>query len=91
MKKFALIALAAGMVAAPAMANHHEEKAKPLSFKDMDTDGSKTVSLEEWTAGHRNPKGHAKADTDGDGQVTREEMKAMQDAWKAAQAAKNAG
>ena len=90
MKKFALIALSAALIGAPAYANHHEEKAKPLSFKEMDADGSKSVSLEEWTAGNRNPKGFAKVDTDGDGQVTREEMRAQAERWKAMQAEKEA-
>ena len=90
MKKFVLAAAAIALVGTPALANHHEEKVKPLSFPEMDTDGSKTVSLEEWTAGHRNPKMFSKADADGDGQITRAEMKAMRERMKAAQAAKAA-
>ena len=85
MKFTATMALAFLVAAGPLAAAHHE---KPLPFKDMDTDGSKSVSLEEWVAGHRNPKGHASADTDGDGQVTREEMKAQTERWKANQANK---
>lgn len=89
MKKIVFAALAASLVTAPAFAAHHEEKKAPLSFKDMDTDGSKTVSAEEWAAGHRNPKNFAGVDTDGDGQVTRAEFKAQQERWKAKQAEKN--
>lgn len=88
MKIVALAALATALVAVPATAAHHEEKKKALNFKEMDTDGSKSISLEEWTAGHRNPKAHAKVDTDGDGQVSWPEMKAQRERWKAQQAQK---
>ena len=90
MKKFALIALTAALVGAPAYANHHEEKKAPLNFKAMDTDGSKTVSAAEWEAGNRNPKAFPKVDADGNGQITPEEMKAHQERVKAMQAAKAA-
>ena len=80
-----------GFVAMPALADHHMEKGERGSgkgkapiLKKFDLDGDKKISQKEFMAMHA--KKFEKMDTDGDGFLTKEEMKEgnkkMQDEMK---------
>ena len=83
MKKIALFAVTAMFAGGVVHAAPYE---KP--FKKMDTDGDGAVTQAEWDADKRNPKNFKQGDTDGDGKMTLAEFAALNEKWKAANAAK---
>jgi len=86
MKKMVLAAMAACVIAVPVAAQN-----KPLSFPEMDTDGSKTVTLAEWKAGHRGEAKFTETDANKDGVIDMAEWKENMARWKAMQAQKEGG
>lgn len=88
MAKMPLTALAAIMMASPALADHHggdkahngEKKQRAGVLERLDSDGDGRISRDEFLAPHIAK--FEKMDADGDGYVSAEEMQAAREAMK---------
>ena len=89
MKMIVSAAVVVGLAVTPTLAAS-KDKPQQLSFREMDKNGSETVDFEEWKAGNRNPRMFAKIDTDGNGEISLEEMRAQEKRWREEREAREA-
>jgi len=80
-----LATLALALTALPAVADCGHGHGKGMSFEDLETDKSGTLTLDEFTAAAqaRATERFNRLDTNKDGVVTPDEMQAAKERWKA--------
>ena len=89
MKNIVFAAIAIGLTATPVLVEA-QERPRQLSFREMDKNGNQTVDFEEWRAGNRNPRMFSVIDTNGDGEISLEEMRVQEQKWRAEREAREA-